>query len=178
MNQRCSSQSSLNQTVRFRYSGQAIDQDYYINNCLESAIEELSKERPISRTKDIKLLHDYSKPHVTKDVLFFIGEKDQFDARSSLSSRHLSMRFRVLWLEKKGLTDQTDEDSLFNAVSNIVLNIPKKELKKLFMCFLKERNYVLIMKVSLSIWFNKILSLSRSFIHSFIRDIVSDPYSL
>jgi len=61
------------------------------------------------------------------------GERDQFDTTSNLFTRplHVISGSLIIYI-KRNLIDQTQEDSLFNAVSNIVLNIPEKVFKKSF----------------------------------------------
>ena len=114
-------------------SGQTIDKDHYINNGLGSAVEELIKERSISRKKGTKLLHDNAKSHVTKDVLNCLQEKGINLMPHPTDSPGLSpCNFWLFEEIKRNLTDQTDENSLFNTVSNIVLNIPEKEFKNTF----------------------------------------------
>jgi len=114
-------------------SDQTIDQDYYINYCLGPAIEEIIKERPISGTKGIKLLHDNAKPHVAKDVLNFLKDKGVNLIPHPAYSPDLSpCDFWLFDYIKRNLTDQNNEDSLFKEVSKIVLNIPQKEFKKTF----------------------------------------------
>jgi len=110
---------------------QTIDQDYYIDNCLGPAIKELIKQRPITGTKGIKLLHDNAKPHMTKDVLNFLKENGVGLMPHPAYSPDLApCDFWLFDYIKRHITDQTDESSLFKAVSKIVLNIPEKEFKK------------------------------------------------
>jgi len=52
-------------------SGDTVDGDYYIDNCLESVIEELKDQRPKSGLKGIKLLHENTKPQVAKEAKTF-----------------------------------------------------------------------------------------------------------
>ena len=113
--------------------GQTLDQDYYIDYCLGPAIEELIKERPISMTKGVKLLHDNARPHVTKNVKNFLQEKEiSLLPHPPYSPDLAPCDFWLFDYIKRNLSDQADDDSLFKAVSKFVLKIPHKEFKKTF----------------------------------------------
>ncbi|MDR3550226.1 MAG: hypothetical protein P4L31_02345 [Candidatus Babeliales bacterium] len=114
-------------------SGQTIDQDYYIDNCLEAVIEELMEQRPMTGTKGIKLLQDNARPHMTKRVLNFLKEnRINLMPHPAYSPDLAPCDFWLFDYIKRNLTNQTDEDSLFNAVSKFVFSIPEKEFKKTF----------------------------------------------
>jgi [histone H3]-lysine36 N-dimethyltransferase SETMAR len=49
-----------------------IDSQYYIENCLMPAFEEIKKKRPKSGLKGIKLLHDGARPHVKDTTEIYI----------------------------------------------------------------------------------------------------------
>jgi len=114
-------------------SGQTIDGNYYIDNCLEPTIEELKKQRPISGVKGIKLLHDNAKPHVAIEVKNFLREEGISVMPHPPYSPDLApCDFWLFDYIKRNLPDQTNKSSLFKVVSNIVENIPEKEFKKTF----------------------------------------------
>lgn len=114
-------------------SGQKIDGNYYINNCLAPSIEEIKKERPISGVKGIKLLHDNAKPHVAAETKTFLKEQGINVMPHPPYSPDLSpCDFWLFDYIKKNLPDQTSKDNLFKEVSKVVVNIPEKEYKKTF----------------------------------------------
>ena len=49
-------------------NGATITSHYYIDNCLKPVIEEINKQKPTSGTKNMKILHENARPHVTKTV--------------------------------------------------------------------------------------------------------------
>ena len=114
-------------------SGQTIDGNYYIDNCLEPTIKELKKQRPISGVKGIKLLHDNAKPHVAVEVKNFLKEEGISVMPHPPYSPDLSpCDFWLFDYIKQNLPEQTSKKSLFKEVSKIVKNIPEKEYKKTF----------------------------------------------
>lgn len=114
-------------------SGETVDGNYYINNCLGPVIEEIKKQRPNSGVKGIKLLHDNAKPHVASEVKTFLKEEGINVMPHPPYSPDLSpCDFWLFDYIKRNLEDQTDEDSLFKAVTKIVKNISEKEYKKTF----------------------------------------------
>jgi len=114
-------------------SGETVDGNYYIDNCLAPVIEELKEQRPNSGVKGIKLLHDNARPHVAIEVKNFLKKEGISVMPHPAYSPDLAPC--DFWLNdyiKRNLKDHTNEDSLFKAVSKIVENIPEKEYKKTF----------------------------------------------
>ena len=102
--------------------GQTIDHQYYIENCLQPVIEEIKKQRPSSGTHAIKLHHDNGGPHVHKDVLdYFRSEGITVVPQPPNSPDLSSCDFWLFDLIKRNLTDQTDSESLYNAVSDHII---------------------------------------------------------
>ena len=52
--------------------GKAIDNIYYLENCLGPAFDAIREQRPNSDLKWIKLLHDNARPHVHSNTRNFI----------------------------------------------------------------------------------------------------------
>lgn len=114
-------------------SGQRMDGNYYIANCLEPTIKELKKQRPISGVKGIKLLHDNAKPHVAVEVKNFLEEQGISVMPHPPYSPDLSpCDFWLFDYIKRNLPEKTGKKSLFKEVSRIIENIPEKEYKKTF----------------------------------------------
>ncbi|CAF4963301.1 unnamed protein product, partial [Rotaria socialis] len=51
---------------------ETIDQDYYIENCLEPVVKEIRKQRKSNGTKGIKLLRDNASSHRHSDVINYL----------------------------------------------------------------------------------------------------------
>ena len=54
--------------------GANITSHYYIENCLKPVLEEINKQRPTSGIKNMKILHDNPRPHITKTVKSHLTE--------------------------------------------------------------------------------------------------------
>jgi histone-lysine N-methyltransferase SETMAR len=114
-------------------TGQTIDRSYYIDNCLKPVVEEIWKQRPKTGPKGLKLLHDNAKPHDNPDVLAYIkGKSLQLMPHPRYSPDLSPCDFWLNDYIKLHLTDQTDEDSLFDAVTEVLNSIPEKEYRKTF----------------------------------------------
>ncbi|CAF4619571.1 unnamed protein product, partial [Didymodactylos carnosus] len=55
--------------------GKTIDHNYYIENCLNSVVKEIWKQRKSAGTKGIKLLRDNAIPHIQSDVTNYLTEE-------------------------------------------------------------------------------------------------------
>jgi len=114
-------------------SGEKMDRFYYINNCLKPVVKEIRKQRPITGTHAIKLLHDNARAHDAQKVQDYLKEEGINLMPHPPYSPDLSPS--DYWLNdyiKRNLEDQTDAKSLHRAVSKIVFSIPEKEYKKTF----------------------------------------------
>lgn len=114
-------------------TGKTIDRYYYIDELLEPVIREIKLDRPKSGVHGMKLLHDNARPHENKDVLNYL--KDQGLALLPHPPYSPDLAPCDYWINdyiKRELEDQDDEDSLFQAVTKIVFDIPRKEYKKTF----------------------------------------------
>ncbi|CAF1154736.1 unnamed protein product [Adineta ricciae] len=60
------------QLVHHVERGQTIDQEYYIDNCLQPLVEEIKQQRPSYGTNRILLHHDNGKPHIHRDVSSYL----------------------------------------------------------------------------------------------------------
>lgn len=113
--------------------GEKMDRLHYIEYCLKPVVKELWKDRPISGTHGIKLLHDNAPSHDAKDVENFLaGEGINLMPHPPYSPDLSPCDYWLNDYIKRNLPDQTNESSLFQAVSKIVFSIPEKEYKKTF----------------------------------------------
>jgi histone-lysine N-methyltransferase SETMAR len=113
--------------------GQAIDHHYYINNCLRPLIEQVKCRRPSYGTRAIKIHHDNGRPHVPKDVSDYLESEGLTIIPNHPNSPDLSpCDFWLFDLIKENLTDQSDSESLYDAVSEFMYSINKEEYRKTF----------------------------------------------
>ena len=113
--------------------GKTIDHDCYIENCLEPVLNEMRKQGKSSRLKCIKLLHDHGPPHRHQDVIDYLTEECiQITSHPPYSRGLVPCDFRLNDYLKNHLTDQENEESLAQAVSRIVKDLPEEEFKKTF----------------------------------------------
>lgn len=113
--------------------GDTVDRFYYIHNCLEPVIKEIKKQRPLTGTHGIKLLHDGASIHSAQEVKNFLKQEGVNLMPHPPYSPDLSPC--DYWLNgyiKQHLQDKTSAKSLFSSVSKIVFDIPPKEYKKTF----------------------------------------------
>jgi histone-lysine N-methyltransferase SETMAR len=111
--------------------GDTIDRFYYIDNCLRPAIQVIKKQRPLTGTHGIKLLHDGARAHSAQEVKDYLKQEGINLIPHPPYSPDLAPS--DYWLNgyiKQHLRDQTNAKSLHNAVSKIVFDIPIQEYKK------------------------------------------------
>ena len=112
-------------------NGATITSDYYIENCLKPVIEEINKQRPTSSTKNMKILHDNARPHVTKTVKSHLNQAGITIIRHSPYSPHLALSDYWLFdLIKKNLDDHTDVKSKNVKLPRFFEIYRKKSIKK------------------------------------------------
>ncbi|CAF1387645.1 unnamed protein product, partial [Rotaria sordida] len=110
---------------------QAIDHYYYINNCLRPLVEQVKRGRPSYGTRAIKIDHDNGRSHIHKDVSDYLESKGVTIIPHPPNSPDLSPC--DLWLFdliKENLTDESDLESLCDAVSDFMYSLNKEEYKK------------------------------------------------
>lgn len=113
--------------------GQTLDRTYYIENCLQLVVKTLKKERPNSGMRGLKLLHDNAKPHVNSEVLTYLRDQEfQVMPHPPYSPDLAPCDYWLNDYIKCNLTEQKDEDSLFEAVTKVLNNIPEEEYRKTF----------------------------------------------
>ena len=113
--------------------GQTIDHNYYIDNCLKPVINKVRNQEKSSRSKCIRLLHDNGSPHKHRDVIEYLTEEGVEIIPDPPYSPDLSPC--DFWLNdyiKNNLSDQPNEESLAEAVCEVVHNIPEQEFRKTF----------------------------------------------
>ncbi|CAF1652017.1 unnamed protein product, partial [Rotaria sp. Silwood1] len=113
--------------------GQTMDHRYYIDNCLRPLIDEIKRQRLSCGTHDIKIHHDNGKPHVHRDVCTYLESKGFTIMPHSPNSPDLSpCDFWLFDLIKDNLSDQSDSQSLYDAVVNFMYSLSNEEYKKTF----------------------------------------------
>jgi histone-lysine N-methyltransferase SETMAR len=113
--------------------GTTIDHQYYIENCLGPAFNELEKQRPKSGLHGIKLLHDGAKPHVHSNTSNFIESNGIIEINHPPYSPDLApCDFWLFDHIKKQLEDYTSSKALLKGITKVLENIPKKEYLKTF----------------------------------------------
>jgi len=113
--------------------GKTIDNQYYIENCLGSALNAVCEQRKSKGTHNIRLLHDNARPHVHSNVDNFLTENGIKVIQHPPYSPDLAPS--DFWLNdyiKRHLEDYKDEKSLIKAVTRIVQEIPVQEYRKTF----------------------------------------------
>lgn len=124
--------------------GKTIDNQYYIENCLNPALDSVRLQRKSKGTNNIRLLHDNARPHKHSNVDFFLSEQGiKLVEHPPYSPDLAPCDFWLFDYIKRNLEDYEDEESLINAVTKIVQAIPVKEFKKKHLINgLREWNYV------------------------------------
>jgi len=113
--------------------GQTIDHHYYIDNCLRPLIDKIKRQRPSCGTLNIKIHHDNGKPHVHKDVRAYLESEGVTIMPHPPYSPDLSpCDFWLFDLIKNNLPDQSDSQSLCDAVVNFMYSLSNEEYKKTF----------------------------------------------
>jgi histone-lysine N-methyltransferase SETMAR len=113
--------------------GQTMDHQYYINNCLQPLVDEIKRQRPSYGTRGIKIHHDNGRPHVHKDVSNYLESEGLTIIQHPPNSPDLSpCDFWLFDLIKENLTDQSDSESLYDAVTNFMYSLNKEEYRKTF----------------------------------------------
>lgn len=113
--------------------GETINSDYYIENCLGPAIQEINKQRPTSGTTNMKFLHDNARPHVTESVRTFLDQNGITIIDHPPYSPDLAPSdFWLFDKIKRHLSDHTDAESLKREITSLVENIPTKEYRKTY----------------------------------------------
>ena len=74
----CISSSSNNRYVSYRLYGKRLHHNCRLlcGNCLKPVIKEINKQRPTSDPKNMKILHDNARPHVTKTVKSYLDQAE------------------------------------------------------------------------------------------------------
>ncbi|CAF4211367.1 unnamed protein product, partial [Rotaria sordida] len=113
--------------------GQTIDHQYYINNCLRPLVDEIKRQRPSYGTRGIKIHYDNARPHVHEDVSSYLESEHLTIIPHPPNSPDLSpCDFWLFDLIKRNLTDQSDSQSLYDAVVNFMYSLSNEEYKKTF----------------------------------------------
>ena len=101
--------------------GNTIDHDYYTQNCRNSIVKRIWKQRKLSGTHSIKLLYGNARPHIHSHVVNYLTQEG-----INAMPHSPDLVPCDYWLNdyiKRNLTDQINEKSLARAISKIVKNI-------------------------------------------------------
>jgi hypothetical protein len=114
-------------------SGQTIDHEYYIENCLQLVIDEIKKRRPSLGTRALKTHHDNGKLHINKAVSNYLrAEGVTIIPRPPNSSVLAPCNLWSFDFIKQNTGDQNDSESLFDAVTKFMNSLDKEEYRKTF----------------------------------------------
>lgn len=113
--------------------GSTINANNYIENSLNPVIQAVNRQRPISGTTNMKILHDNARPHITKTV------KDHLNQARITIIRHPpylpDLAPSDFWLFdqiKNRLDDHIDVQSQKRQITAILQDIPRDEYRKTF----------------------------------------------
>ena len=113
--------------------GQTMDHSCYIDKCLKLLAKRLREERPNSGLRGLKLLHDNAKPHTKKEAIDYIKAQGfQLMSHPSYSPDLSPCDFWLNDYIKSHLPDKRSEDSLHNAIIDVLNDIPEEEYRKTF----------------------------------------------
>ena len=113
--------------------GQNIDHHYYINQCLRPLIDEIKRQRPSYGTRGIKIHYDNGKSHVHNRTSDYLESEGLTIIPHPSNSPDLSpCDFWLFDLIKENLADQSDAQSLHDAVIDFMNSITQDEYKKTF----------------------------------------------
>ena len=112
--------------------GKFIENKYYLNVSLKSLIKSLKSERPISGTKNIKLLHDNAKPHVHINVKNYINSQCKLIDHPPYSPDLAPLDFWLVDEINRCLPDEIPRGKMASVITEVVNSIPKDEYQKTF----------------------------------------------
>jgi len=119
--------------VRSLGKGETLDQFYYQDNCLKPVIKELQRLRPETGTRGIKLLHDNARPHSAQEAKDYLKKEGiNLMPHPPYSPDLAPCDYWLNSYMKQQLHTYKDANSLHNAVSKVVFNIPTEEYRKTF----------------------------------------------
>ncbi|CAF3769436.1 unnamed protein product, partial [Rotaria sordida] len=106
--------------------GQTVDHQYYIENCLQPVIEEVTKRRPLSGTLAIKIHYDNGTSHAHQAVFDYLrSERVTIVPHLPNSPDLSSCDFWLFDLIKRNLSDQADSNSLHHAIIEFLYSLDK-----------------------------------------------------
>ena len=113
--------------------GQTIDHQYYIGNCLESLIDNIKRQRPTCGVQGIKLHYDNGRLHVHKEVSNYLESEGITIIKHPPYSPNLApCDFWLFDFIKQNMPDQSDSESLHQAVSDFMNSLSIEEYRKTF----------------------------------------------
>ena len=112
---------------------QTIDHEYYIDNGLQSLVEEIKPQRPSYDTNRILLHQDNGKPHIHQYVSDYLESEGLTIIPYPPNSPDLSpCDFLLFDLIKLNLSDQTDSQALHDAITELMYSLDKEKYRKTF----------------------------------------------
>ena len=119
--------------IVYAYSGEKIDNNYYIENCLKPVVKALKIDRAQCGAKNMKILHDNARPHVHKNVDNFLKENSIIKIQHPPYSPDLApCDFWLFDMLKRELTSHTNAQSLNKQITKILSEVDKKEYANTF----------------------------------------------
>jgi len=113
--------------------GQTIHHRYYIDNCLKPLIDNIERQRPTCGVQGIKLHYDNGRPHVHKEVTNYLESEGITIIKHPPYSPDLApCDFWLFDFIKQNIPDQSDSESLHQAVSDFMNSLSKEEYRKTF----------------------------------------------
>jgi histone-lysine N-methyltransferase SETMAR len=113
--------------------GVTIDNQRYINDCLNPMIQEVESQRPECGVRDMYLLHDNARPHVHSNVRNFLESKGLKEIDHPPYSPDLApCDFWLFDYIKERLDDEESAETLARSITNVLSSIPVSEYRKTF----------------------------------------------
>jgi len=114
-------------------NGGTIDSNYYIENCLGPAFDEVKRQRPSSGLRGMKLLHDGARPHTSNATNNFINSSGIMLIDHPPYSPDLApCDYWLFDYVKRNLNDEKDAESLTKSITRLLKNTPHSEYLKTF----------------------------------------------
>ena len=107
--------------VTYVDKGKTVDNQFYIKSCLRYVVEEINKQRPLSGTKNVKLLHDNARPHVHSNVLSYLERKGiKVIPHPHYSPDLAPCDFWLFSNIKQNLRDAVEEEDLYKQITSVL----------------------------------------------------------
>lgn len=119
-------------------SGETINHQTYINNCIRPLVNTINEQRPQCGVKNLKFHHDNARPHVHSSVKTYLELQGFIIMDHPPYSPDLAPSdFWLFNYIKQRLSNHTSLDSLNLQITGIVSSIPVQEYQKTFQKWLE-----------------------------------------